>query len=562
MKLTNLFFKALFEKSYQAIIVINERGIIELFNPAAERLFLYSATEAIGRNVNILMSEPHKKNHDAYIQAYLQTHVTHNIIGKGRELVAQRKDGLLINIFISVTEAKAGDNSHFIAIINNVDEIFGTRKTLKDLATLDILTQTYSRNYFEAHAYEWLLEYQKKQLPFSLLMLDLNGFKNINDVFGHLIGDRILIAFAKRLQDNLAPHDYLIRLGGDEFLIIMQGDYAAADKFTKTLLKILEMPYEFDDNIITAIPSIGIYAQAAASSLSNLLKKTDLALYAAKKSNNLIQFFTQTLENQFQHQHSLARILQEAVFHPDIFHVAFQPQVNLSTGKIMGFEALLCFHYEGKEIKPEIFIPIIETLGLSEQLNSMMLKKILLSLKKFQWPNTKKIKIAFNLSPLKYHFKTHLKSLLTSIEHFSKTYPNFQFEMEIIESKIIQDLKDPKQWSIIVALLKKYHVYLAIDDFGREYSSIYRLLTYPIKTLKIDKIFVSELSTTNQKAAKSVIKALATLGKELNINIIAKGIETEEEVQLLKKLGCTLAQGYYFFHPLPPEEAFILIGVK
>lgn len=563
MKLTKLLFETLFEQSYQPIVVINEAGIIEQFNPAAERLFLYSAAETVGKNVNILMGEPHKKNHDTYIQSYLRTHITHNIIGKGREVVAQRKDGLMITIFISVSEAKVDDTSHFIALITNIDEVCGVRKTLKDLATFDILTQTYSRNHFESHAYEWFREYQKNNQPFSLLMLDLDGFKNINDELGHDVGDKVLIAFAKRLQDCLPPHDYLIRLGGDEFLIITQGNYTAANKLAKKLLRSSKKSYEFEGKSITVFPSIGVYAEAEISVISNLLKRTDLALYLAKNSSVAIQFFTPDLEEKFRVQRNLERIIRAALLNMEDFYLVFQPQINLITKKIVGFEVLLRFNYQDQEILPETFIPIIENLGLSDKLNTMILDKLLRLLRKFQWNPNDTLKIAFNLSPQASHFYINLKSLVNKISVFCQEYSNITFEIEITESKLMEvDLKHPKQWSKITSLLREHHVQLAIDDFGREYSSIYRLLIYPVNTLKVDKIFVEQLNSTYQDAAKSILKAISVLGKELNITVVPEGTETKGQAHLLRKLGCTLTQGYYFFRPLPPEEAFALVGAK
>lgn len=568
MKFSSLLFKEFFTNTHHAMIIINELGIIEQFNPSAERLFLYSSSEATGQNVSILMDSPHKENHDKYLHQYIHKHVSHGVIGKGREVLAKRKDGKIIDIFISVNEAKVDNMTHFIAVITHIDDIFGVHKELQNLATFDTLTKTYSRSYFESNAEKWFAQYQKNQQAFSLLMLDLNNFKTINDEFGHNIGDQILITFAERVKNQIGTNDYLVRLGGDEFLIVMQGAQAEAHQLATTLTSETEKPYELAGSQLICIPCIGVYADAKITDLSHLLRRTDFALYAAKNSHHLIQYFTSDLEEKFIQQRYFEHIIREAIAHPDAFHLLFQPQVDLHKEKILGFETLLRLKYHDKDILPGYFIPIIEHMGLAEKLNTILLDKLLQLLKQFQWPSTKiakkSIKIAFNFSPQVYHLKIHLEHLLKMIHIFHQNDINIQFEIEITESKLIaQDMKYPEQWTQVSKLLKKYHVNLAVDDFSREYSSIYRLLEYHVHTLKIDKLYVDLLLNKKEKyKAQKIIKFLSILSQKLHITVIAEGVETEEQVTQLKTLGCNIGQGFYFFHPLPPEEAFALIGVK
>lgn len=547
-----ILYKALFNNGHQAIIVIDELGIIVQFNPAAERLFRFSAGEIVGKNSSVLMEMPE------------------DAVGKAQELNALRKDGTVIDIYMAVSEAKIGDKTQFIAIITHIDEIFGVHKALQNLATFDILTKVYSRSYFETHAKEWFLNYQKNKQPFSLLMFDLNHFKNVNDELGHGVGDQLLITFAERLQSCLNAHDYLVRLGGDEFLVVMEGNTAATHKMANRLFAAAEKPYQFIENSLLVLPCIGVYAEAELSELSYLLRRADFALDAAKKSHHYIQYFTSELEERFYHERYLERMIREALIKPTHFFLVFQPQVDLHSNEVIGFEALLRLKYKDVELLPECFIPIIESIGWASHLNEMLLDKILDVMKKFQWNsinnsniNNKKIKIAFNFSPQVYHFKNHLESLLKKMDRYS--YHNaykVQFEIELTESKLMSmETKYPGQWNDVSYLVDKYHVHFAIDDFSREYSSIYRLLQYDVNTLKIDKTYVNLLNGHQKKIAKSIIIALATMGKELNITVMAEGIETQEQALELTKLGCILGQGFYFYHPLAPEKAFELIGV-
>jgi diguanylate cyclase (GGDEF)-like protein/PAS domain S-box-containing protein len=563
MKHQNALFKAFFEYAYQALVVIDKKGIIKQFNPAAEQLFLYTESEAIGQNVTILMGSPHKEHHDDYLKHYLKTHISHDVVGKGREVTAQRKDGSSINIFIAVNEVNVEKNTYFIALITDVEQLIGERKALQNLAMLDPLTRTYTRGYFETNAHNWFSEFQKKQLPFSLLMLDLNNFKSINDELGHTIGDQLLITFSNRVQHCIAPHDYLVRLGGDEFLIIMQGDQKQASQLATTLLAACEKTYAMERNRVSILPSIGIYAEADTADLSRLLQRTDFALYAAKKSTCPIQFFTPHLEEKFHQQRNMEHLVREALLNEDFFYLLLQPQIDVLTKKIVGFEVLLRLKNR-EEVTPELFVPFIEKLGLGEKLNDILLNKLINLLQTFQWePLKEKIKISFNISPQVYHFKNHLTVLLEKLEPFLKAHPQLYFEIELTESKLIaNDMRHPARWEQITTLLKRYQVQLAIDDFAQEYSSIHRLLEYPVSTLKIDKVFIDQLSGTHGMATKEILKMLAKLGKSLDITMMAEGVETRQQVNQLKSLGYTIVQGFYFFHPLPPKEAFNLLNIK
>ncbi len=555
-------FKALFHSSYQPIIIMDESGIIIQFNTASEKLFLLPSSEAIGQHIHVLLDGPPPAEHQHFIH-YLTTYLNPHIIGKGCEITAHQKNGTAVTIFISISKVKIEHHTYFFALITDVASILAEDNTLLNLATWDALTKTYSRNYFETHAHDWFMDYQHKHEPFSLLMLDLNNFKGINDELGHTIGDKLLIAFSKRIQSCLTPRDYLVRLGGDEFLVVQQGDQEQVDYLAKRLLATCEEIYELDGNHISILPSIGVYAQVEITDLSRLLQRTDFALYAAKKSIHPIQFFTPDLEEQFYQQRHLEHLIREAISKEEIFYLMFQPQIDIRLNRIVGFEALLRLNNEGEEIAPEIFIPFIETLGLGEKLNEILLNKLLNLLSKFQWSALKeKIKISFNLSPQVYHFKSHLKHLLQKIELFSNTHPQIYFEIELTESKLIAtDMKYLHQWTQIGKLLKKHNIQLAIDDFAREYSSIHRLIEYPVSTLKVDRVFIEQLGNSQDVLMKQILKTFIRLGKALNMTMMVEGVETRQQVTILKRLGYTLVQGYYFYHPLHPKDAFSIANV-
>lgn len=563
MEIDSQLFEGLFKTAYPAIIVINDKGIVEQFNPSAERLFLYSKEEILGKNISLLMDSPHKEKHDQYIRDYLKTHVTHNVIGKGREVVARQKDGAQINIFISVSEAKVNGSSHFIAIITNIDEVFGMRKALKKLATYDQLTQAYSRGYFESHIQNWLMEFKHNKQSVSFLMLDLDSFKRVNDDLGHHIGDLVLIEFSNRVKSCLKENDYLVRLGGDEFLIISAKNQEQALELANKVLSASEGPYSCCGSLVLITPSIGVYANAKVNDLSRLLQRVDFALYEAKKHPSSICLFTEGLEDKFRAQNKLEQIVRDSFEKAENFYLVFQPIVNIQNNEVVALEALLRLKHGNEDISIEDFIHAIETLRLSEKLNEMIADKLLSALQKYTWPQDKLIKFSFNLSPHIYHLQSHLEKITSILSHFIKDHLNFRFEIEMTESKIMEiDAKYPGQWPIITDLLKIPHVSLAIDDFGKEYSSINRLLEYKVSTIKIDKFFISQLVDNNHFAAKSILRSLFSLGKELDVNIIAEGVENQIQLSLLKTMDCQLAQGYLFFTPLPEGEAFSLLGAE
>lgn len=561
-------FKALFETAYHAIVVVDEQGIIQQFNPSASSLFLYTKEEIIGQNINVLMPAQHSEKHDSYIKQYLDTRMAYNIIGKGREVVAQRKDGSSVNILLSVSEARMKGHSYFIAIITDIDEVFGMRKALQERATYDTLTKVFSRNYFEANVEKWIEHYQKNALPFSFIMLDLNHFKNINDELGHTVGDWVLKTFATRLKDSIEDHDYLVRLGGDEFLIVMQGRYNEAHSLAKKLMGVLSTAYVSENIQVKIMPSIGIYADVDKTiPIAYILRRLDFALYTAKKTTSPIQVFTPDLEKTFYHQRHLEKLILHSLNEQSsAFYIVLQPQVNLKTKSIIGYEVLLRLRdmVTEEEISPNTFIPIIESLGLSETLNIMLLDKIIATLKEFpllRRNDIAPIKIAFNLSPCVYYFKAHLEKLLQTIIGFQKTNISaITFEIEITESKLaFPEKKRSDHWQHLFALFNQYGIRFAIDDFAREYSSFSRLLTYPIQTLKIDKLYVkSSVNSSKEKIASTIIQSFLPL-ESLGITIIAEGVETKEQAEKMSDLGIQIVQGHYFYPPLLPKEAFALL---
>jgi diguanylate cyclase (GGDEF)-like protein len=418
------------------------------------------------------------------------------------------------------------------------------------MARRDALTGLPNRVLFREHVEAALGRGPGK--PFSVLSLDLDGFKAINDTLGHPVGDALLKAVAERLQKAAPDADVVARLGGDEFAVIQQqageGDIPA---LAQRLVDAMHLPFGIEGHRIVLGASIGIAASAdlgdvtTAGTPDTLLKNADLALYRAKADGRgTYRFFEADMDARLQARRSLELDLQMALERKQ-FEILYQPLVDTKQGRVAGFEALLRWHHPVRgTVSPAEFIPVAEETGLIRAIGAWVLEQA--CREAATWPGD--VKVAVNLSPVQFTAGNLVETVSRALKQ-SGLAAN-RLELEITESLLLQD-----NGAVLDMLhqLRELGTRIAMDDFGTGYSSLSYLQRFPFDKIKIDQSFIRQLSVRPDSIA--IVRAVIGLGRSLGMAIIAEGVETQEQLEVLQAEGCWDVQGYLFSPPRPVSNA-------
>ena len=386
----------------------------------------------------------------------------------------------------------------------------------------------------------------------AVMFLDLDRFKSINDTLGHASGDQLLQQVAHRLAKCLKPSDTIARWGGDEFTLILPQIRSAHDatEIARRIIKALKTPFECNGQEIHVTTSIGIaLAPYDGEDSETLLKNADMAMYRAKQQGkNDFQLYAPDMNSQALDQLVLANDLYRALNRSE-FLLHYQPQVNLKTGQIVAMEALVRWQHPIRGlVPPGQFIPLAEETGQIKAIGEWVLQTACTQNRAWQEAGLPPIRMAVNPSARQFQQKNLLK-LIDRV--LSETGLEAQYlEVEITESIAMQDVK------VTISILEELRamgVYISLDDFGTGYSSLATLKKFPLHTLKIDREFVKDLTTDAKDAA--LIRAIVALGHGLDLAVIAEGVETAEQQEFLRLVGCDAMQGYFFSKPLPAAAA-------
>ena len=385
-----------------------------------------------------------------------------------------------------------------------------------------------------------------------MLCLDLDNFKSVNDTLGHPIGDKLLRTIAERISGAVGEDDTVARLGGDEFAVLQRNSSPeAAGALARRLVEIIADPIEIDGQEINSGASIGIaLAPSDGNAGDHLMKCADLALYRAKaEGRGTFRFFEPDMDARIQARRALEVDLRRALSAGE-FSLAYQPQINLAGNALTAMEALLRWnHAERGPVPPSEFIPLAEEMGLIVQLGEWVLREA--CNEAARWPDP--IKVAVNLSPVQFRNRG-LVTTVTQALAAARLAPH-RLELEITEAVLLQDDE------AIVSMLHQLRalgVRIAMDDFGTGYSSLSYLRSFPFDKIKIDRSFIKDIERNRGSAV--IIRAIANLGASLGIETTAEGVETEEQLELVRRAGCTEMQGYLVSPPRPAAEIAGLIA--
>jgi diguanylate cyclase (GGDEF)-like protein len=430
--------------------------------------------------------------------------------------------------------------------VNN-DALALANRQLEIQATHDALTGLPNRNSLQRRLEQATHMARKGNIPAALLLLDLDRFKEVNDTFGHDLGDLLLQEIGPRLQGYLHPTDLLARVGGDEFAIVLPAtDAAGAIHAARTLLGALDAPFLVDDHAFDIGGSIGIaLTPEHGFDVTTLLRCADVAMYVAKRSHSGHAVYTPQVDQHSPRKLALMSELRQAIADDELL-LHYQPKVSLSLGRMVGVEALLRWpHPVHGPIPPDEFIPLAERTGLIGPLTRWVLERAIRQC--LDWEHAGLlVNVAVNLSTRTLYDP----QLLCAVSDLLQTYrvaPS-RLTLEITESTLMDE---PERAHVVLAGLCALGVSIALDDFGTGYSSLAYLKRLPIDEVKIDKAFVFGLGVDADPADVAIVRAVVAMARPLRCEVVAEGVESVETWTFLQELGCDLAQGYYLSRPLP-----------
>lgn len=437
----------------------------------------------------------------------------------------------------------------WVSTLEDITERQRAEDRIAHMARYDALTDLPNRTMFR----DYLDTMLRKAENLAVLSIDIDEFKQVNDTLGHFVGDELLVAIAGRLSGCIEPGDLIARLGGDEFAIVRNGVQERSEliPLIERVHAAIRVPYDCAGHHLNADASIGIaISPCDGSELEGLLRNADLALYAAKGSGRrTYRFFEPEMKIRAQKRHDMEIEIGNALFHQQ-FEVHYQPFIDVKTEKILGCEALVRWrHPRHGLVSPAEFIPIAEETGLIDQLGSWVLKTACHAAA--QWPDD--IRLAVNVSPVQ--FKGHTLALNVASALGSSGLPANRLELEITEAVLI---RDDEEALAILHELRGLGVRIALDDFGTGYSSLRYLQLFPFNKIKIDRCFIKNI--TEPDGASHIVKAVVDIAAARDMTTTAEGVETAEQLSVLKALGCDQMQGYFFSAALTEEKLAQLVA--
>ena len=542
------------EEKYRAIVRQISEGII-LVDPTSKRIIEannaycslvgYSNQEITSLRIYDLVAT------DPEIQDSIIEQVQKNALNITQESIHRHRNHSLINVDVNISSIYYGAKEFICYAVRDVTQRKLAEEMLRYQACHDSLTELANRTLFNKHLERSINEVQKYQGKLAVVFIDLDRFKNINDTLGHNVGDLFLQQVGSRLKTCIKEGDLIARWGGDEFTILLPriNNKKDIDIVTDKILHTFKQPLKILDYQLYCHLSMGIaiYPEDGYKP-ETLLKNADTALYKSKdQGGNDYQYYLPSMNEKRKELLELESYLYEAIKFNQ-FQLYYQPQINLHTQKIVGMEALIRWkHPYLGTVSPGEFIPLAEQTGFINAIGQWVLFTACKQNKQWQNLGLPPFKISVNLSPRQC--QPELPSILKEILETTQLSPEY-LDLEITENSIIGH---PELTKNVLEDLTQMGVTVSMDDFGTGYSSLGYLKKFPFHSIKIDQCFVRELKSVPKDLA--IISAVVTIGKGFNLQVIAEGVETIEQLNLLMDLGCDVMQGYLFSRPLPVYEA-------
>jgi diguanylate cyclase (GGDEF)-like protein/PAS domain S-box-containing protein len=540
-----------------SVIVTSPDGLIKSCNHAAQALLGYSEDELIGKALVSFIDEPHRSNVDLTAGAVSTT------VTEARETVLRTASGQTIPVSMAASAIASADPlfEGDIYVARNITERKRAERRIRYLARYDTLTKMPNRMQFQHLLQQAIARSRRNQRSLALLYLDLDRFKEVNDTFGHSAGDRTLEILSERLTRALTKDTVIGRLAGDEFAMFVDelplevDNRPSLSSLARTLLDEISRAFYVNQQEVYLTASIGIaICPYDAENVIDLIRNADAAMYHSKQNGgNSWVFYVPQMNAAAVERLMLKSKLRRAMERDELV-ILYQPKVDLRSGRVMGAEALLRWRLPGHgDISPSQFIPLAEETSLIWEIGDWVMNRVCADYREWQGTVPQPGRIAINLS-LRQLKQSNFIARCRSVFAKYAVSPTC-FELEVTETTL---MTDPKR---TIGLLKELYamgLHLAIDDFGTGYSSLSALQQFPIGTLKIDQSFVRDVAVDTNDAA--LVRTIIEMGKSLDLEVIAEGVENAEQLEFLRRHGCFYAQGRLFGEPMEAAKLLAILA--
>src|SRR6266571_700426 len=551
------YFKAMVESADDAIVSKTLDGTITTWNPAATRLYGYTAEEVIGKPIALIVPPDHRDELTGVFESLRRgEHIEHY------ETTRMRKDGTRVEVSISISPILDPDG-HPVGATTITRDITYRRQAERQLlrgALRDPVTDLPNRASFVERLSQALARTRRaSDYRFGVLFVDCDHFKAVNDRLGHAAGDRLLVEIARRLQSSVRPGDVVARLGGDEFTLLLEevAGLPQVEHVARRVLDSLAAPFLLEGREVRASASIGVvlserhYEQA-----QDMLRDADLAMYRAKERGRAcFQVFDVEMRNWAHARSGMEADLREALGRKE-FRLVFQPIVEIETGRVYAFEALLRWHHGKRRVLlPHEFLPLAEQTGLIVSIGTWVLREACRYARTWQngVPGAGPVRISVNVSAKQLADPSLVDDLRAALQDAGLTPA--ALSLEVAESVLMESLDSS---IALLNRLREVGIQLHMDDFGSGYSSLSYLPRFPLQGIKVDRTLVHRMGA--RRTDLEIVRSIVDLAEHLDLIVIAEGVETATQRERLIAFGCELGQGFLFAKALEPEAARALLA--
>jgi len=539
-----------FDNSAEAIMVTDKQYKVVEVNPAFLKQTGHRLANVLGRGASLMNTARTTAQDLRDIEERLRA----DGVWRG-ELWVCAHDGHEYPAWMSISLVRSADGGITHRIISTVDITAQKQieEQIRHLALHDTLTQLPNRVNLLGRIVQALAAARRDDTAVAMLFIDMDRFKNINDTLGHHVGDGLLVQVGTRLRALVRDSDIVARLGGDEFVVVLtdceRPGERAATKVARNILSTLGLPYQVSGHVLHSTPSVGISLfPGDGEDADTLMRNADSAMYQAKADGrHCYQFFTADMNQITSERLALEAGLHDAIERHELY-LHYQPQLDLRSGVVVALEALVRWRHPTLGIVPPLkFIPIAEDTGLIETIGDWVLNEALRQLAQWRRTGHDALRVAVNLSAQQMRGDRFVAQVSQALQRHR--LPGNALELEITESVAMHD---PARTAVLLRQLRNHGVALAIDDFGTGHSSLAYLKRLPLSCLKLDRSFVMDIEHDPNDAA--ICTATIQLAHSLGLGVVAEGVETAEQLEFLRRLGCDVVQGYFISQPIATDD--------
>ncbi|BEV72732.1 EAL domain-containing protein [Paludibacterium sp. THUN1379] len=544
------YYESMLNAADEGVLGLTPDGRVDFANPTALRLLAAEPERLLGLHFTEI-GHVHGAQEPAWENTVFYSYWKSRRALRLTDTMLRRLDGDTLPVALSCAPLP-GEHSGSVIVFQDISHHKKLEEQLRRQAVTDALTGLLNRHGLKQTLAGAVLRAARSGQHLALFFIDLDHFKDINDTLGHELGDRVLQAVAQRLQLALRAKDVVARLGGDEFTVIVddleEGEHGAL--VARKLLQSLEAPFELGNHTLSLGACIGIALfPDNCSDTDNLMLAADLAMYRAKSlGRNTFEFFTPELNARAQASMLLEQGIRRGLDQHE-FYLDYQPQFDVDGQRLIGLEALMRWRRANTTVQPDVFIPLMEQTGLINRVGEWVLETAIRQRRLWQQAAVlpDDCPVAINLSPRQFGNPQLVSTVARILK--DNALPPCLLELEVTEGILMENTSDNHQ---VLEQLRELGVRLSIDDFGTGYSSLAYLMDFDIDALKIDKSFIDHIDTSEKDAA--ITASIIQLAHNLRLKVVAEGVETIAQLNLLRQLGCDYVQGFLCARPMTPEQ--------